>query len=67
VQDDFLAGRGERQGALAGGNGLVRSSHEAEVDGQKVGDPSQPTRVGKGLGLAEVYQDTSQVVRRSKR
>ena len=32
VQDDIPAGRGEREGALAGGDGLVIRAHEAEMD-----------------------------------
>ena len=32
VQDDIPAGRGEREGALAGGDGLVIRAHDAEMD-----------------------------------
>ena len=32
VQDDIPAGRGEREGALGGGDGLVIRAHEAEMD-----------------------------------
>ena len=32
VQDDIPAGRGEREGALGGGDGLVIRAHEAEID-----------------------------------
>ena len=31
VQDDIPAGRGERKGALAGGDGLVIRAHKAEM------------------------------------
>ena len=32
VQDDIPAGRGEREGASAGGNGLVMRTHDAEME-----------------------------------
>ena len=32
VQDDLPAGRGEREGTLGGGDGLVIRAHEAEMD-----------------------------------
>ena len=71
VQDDIPAGRGERQGALAGGDGLVIRAHVAEMACQKDRDLSQPTRVveglSEGLGLAQIRQDAPQVARRMER
>ena len=62
VQDDIPAGRGEREGALSGGDGLVIRAHEAEMLCQKARDLSKPTRVVEGrcegLGLAQICQDT---------
>ena len=71
VQDDIPAGRGEREGALGGGDGLVIRAHEAEMVCQKDRDLSQPPRVvegrGEGLGLAQIRQDTPKVARRPER
>ena len=71
VQDALPTGGGERQGALAGGDGLVIRAHGAEMDGQKDRDLSQPTRVVEGrcegLGLAQIRQDTPKVARRQER
>ena len=65
VQDDIPAGRGERKGALGGGDGLVICPHEAEIDRQRDRDLSQPTRVVEGhcegFGLAQNRQETPQV------
>src|SRR5207302_1663541 len=58
VQNDIAAGRGEREGALASGNGLVIRSHEVEIERQEARDLSLSTRIvegfGKGLGFAQV-------------
>ena len=35
LQDNLPAGRGERQGALGGGDGLVIRTHEGEIHVQK--------------------------------
>src|SRR5215831_17577351 len=65
VQDAIPASRGERQGTLAGGDGLVIHTTVAEMVRQKDRDLSQPTRVVKGrregLGLAQSRQDTARV------
>src|SRR5207248_38900 len=62
---DTPAGRGEREGALGSGEGLVIVAHEVEMEGQKVRDLSQPTRVvegdSEGLSLTQIRQDTPQV------
>src|SRR5262249_20725772 len=71
LQDDILASRGEREGALGGGDRLVIGAHTAEMDGKIDGDLSQPTRVveglGEGLGLAQSHQDMLSVARRPER
>jgi hypothetical protein len=70
LQDDIPAGRGEREGTLGGGDGLVIRTHIAEMDGQKTRDLSQPTRVvegrGEGFGLAQNRQNTPRVARRKE-
>jgi hypothetical protein len=57
LQDDIHTGRGECEGTLGEGNGLVMRAHEVEMDCQKAGDLRQPTRVveshREGLGLAQ--------------
>src|SRR5215471_6212092 len=62
---DTPASRSEREGALSSGEGLVIIAHEEEMEGHKLRDPSQPTRViegdSEGLGLAQICQDTPQV------
>ena len=64
LQDDLPAGRGEREGALAGGDGLVMRPTSVEMERQKARDLSQPTRVvegrREGLGLAQSRQDPPQ-------
>ena len=71
VQDDLPAGRGEREGTLGSGDGLVMRAPGVEMDCQKERDLSQPTRVvegrRKGLGLAQSRQDTPRVTRRKER
>ena len=63
MQDDITAGRGEGEGALAGGDGLIIRAHKAEMEGQKDQDLAQPARViercSEGFGLAQRGQDTS--------
>ena len=67
VQDNIPTGRGERQGTLGGGDGLVIARPATEMDCQKDRDLSQPTRVieglRKGFGLAQGRQDTPKVAR----
>ena len=57
LQDDIPAGRGECDGAVGGGDGLVIRAHEAEMSCQKARDLSQPTLVVEGcrenLSLAQ--------------
>ena len=48
MQDDLPAGRGKREGALGGSDGLVIRAHEIEMERQKARDLSQPTRVVQG-------------------
>lgn len=71
VQDDIPAGRGEREAALGGDDGLVKHAPALEMDRQKAADPPQPTRVVEahceGLGLAQTRQDTPCVARRQER
>ena len=71
MQDDISSGGGERQGVLAGSNGLVVRAQEIEVRGQKDRDLSQPTLVVKGyckrLSLAQVCQDTPIVAEQPER
>ena len=50
LQDDLSPGRGERQGALGGGDRLVICTHEVEMACQKERDLGQSTRVVEGLG-----------------
>ena len=56
VQDDLPASRGECEGTLGGGDGLVIHAYGVEVARQKDRDLSQPPRVveghREGLGLA---------------
>src|SRR5262245_50434854 len=69
--DDVPTGRGEHQGTLGGGNGLIIRGHDVEMGCQKNRNLSQPTRVVEGrrksLGLAQTRQDTPQVTRRLER
>src|SRR5438094_616815 len=69
LEDNLPTGRGERKGALAGGDGLVMRAHDIEVVGQKERDLSQSTRVveghREGLGLTQVRQDTPHVAERA--
>src|SRR5437764_15350129 len=69
--DDVPTNRGERQGALGGGDGLVIRAHDVEMGCQKNRNLSQPTRVVEGrresLGLAQTRQDTPKVARRLER
>jgi hypothetical protein len=48
VQDGITTGRGERKGALAGGDRLVMRTPVGEIGGQKARDLSQPTRIVEG-------------------
>ena len=54
LEDNLPTGRSERQGALAGGDGLVMRAHDIEMVAQKERDLSEPTRVvedrSEGLG-----------------
>jgi hypothetical protein len=67
LEDNLPTGDGERQGALAGGDGLVMRAHDIEVVCQKERDLSEPTRViegrREGFGLAQQCQDTAKVAR----
>jgi hypothetical protein len=71
VQDDLPAGRGKRQGALGGGDGLVIRAHEAEMDRQRERDLCQPTRIvegrREGLGLAQIRQAPPKGAQRKER
>src|SRR6266702_745360 len=42
VQDGVIAGHGESEGALAGGDALIIGAHKAEMECQKDQDLSQP-------------------------
>src|SRR2546422_11101448 len=69
VQDDVPASRGEREGALGGGDGLVIRAHGVEMGCQKARDLSQPTLVVEGcredLSLAQTRQNTPRVAERA--
>jgi hypothetical protein len=71
VQDTIPAGRGEREGALGGRDGMVMCAHEEEMDAQKDRDLSQPTLIvqgrGEGLRLAQTCQDAPMITRRNER
>src|SRR5215475_3199304 len=43
--DDIPASRGECEGTLGGGDGLVIRARKVEIEWQKARDPSQPPRV----------------------
>src|SRR4029453_2498114 len=49
LKDDFPTGRGEHEGALGGGDGLVIRPPEEKIVGQKERDLSQPTGIIEGL------------------
>jgi hypothetical protein len=70
LQDGISARRGEREGVLAKGDGLVICTSLIEMEGQKVRDLSQATRVveghRKGLGLAQARQDAPRITRRQE-
>src|SRR5262245_3866945 len=57
VQDDVPTSRGEPEGTLAGGDGLVMRAHQVEIVYQKARNLSEPTRVvevyRESLGLAQ--------------
>ena len=65
VQDDLPAGRGEREGALGGGDGLVIRASVVEMEGQKARDLSQPTPIvdgrREGLGLVQQRQHALEI------
>ena len=71
LQDDIPTGRGERQGALGGGDGLVIRAHEEKwFDRKRETCPSRrgsSRAVGEGLGLAQLRQDAPKVARRQER
>jgi transposase-like protein len=50
VQDAIPAGGREREGALAGSDGLLIRTPEVEMGRQKVGDLAQTTRIVEGFG-----------------
>ena len=64
VQDALPAGRGEGEGLLGSGNGLLIRPPGVEMEGQKARDLSQAMRVVEGgrerLGLAQHRQDPLQ-------
>jgi hypothetical protein len=70
LQEGISARRGEREGVLSKGDGLVICPSLIEMEGQKVRDLSQATRVveghRKGLGLAQARQDAPRVPRRQE-
>src|SRR4030095_13355619 len=65
MQDDLPTGRGEREGALGGSDGLVIRAHEVAMERESDRDLSQPTRVvegyREGLGLAQICHSVPQV------
>src|SRR5437870_1930387 len=71
LQDNILASRGEREGALGSGNRLFMLTHLVEIVCQKEQDPSQPLRVGEGfsegLGLTQTRQNTLKIAEREER
>src|SRR5262245_19688530 len=71
LQANRPTGRGERQGALAGGDSLVMRAHDIEIVAQKERDPSEATRViegrREGLSIAQQCQDTPHVARWTER
>ena len=50
MQDDIPAGRGEREGTLGGGDGLVIRAHDVEMERQK--DETCPSRRGSSRAAA---------------
>ena len=70
-KDDIPTGRGEREGALGGRDGLIIRAHEAELLDQKARDlPSRrgsSRAAGEGLRLAQQSQDTPEVTQRPER
>ncbi len=70
-QDNLPTGRGEHQGTLRGGDGLVICAHAMDIVCQKDRDLGQSTRVIKGhregFGLAYTREDTPKVARRQER
>src|SRR5216683_3089639 len=71
VQADVPTGRREREGALAGGDGLIIGPSVVAIDRLKDEDLPQPTRIiegrGAGFSLAEIGQDTPMVAGRQER
>ena len=71
VQDALPAGRGEGEGLLGSGNGLIIGPPGVEMEGQKARDLSQAMRVVEGgrerLGLAQHRQDPLQSAERAER
>jgi hypothetical protein len=65
LQDDIPAGRGDCEGALGGGDGLVIRASVVEMEGQKARDLSQPTPIvdgrREGLGLAQQRQHALEI------
>ena len=68
LQDSIPTDRGEREGALGGGDRLVIGAHAAEMGGQQDGDLPQTTLIAEGgsegLRLVQHRQDTLPVARR---
>jgi hypothetical protein len=71
VRDAIAICRGQREGTLVGGDGLVVRAHDAEMVGQKARKLSQSARVvegfRQGLGLAEQHQDPPKLAERAER
>jgi hypothetical protein len=59
VQGDLSTGRGEREGTLSSGNGLVMGATAGEMVGQKERNLCQSTRIVEGrreaFGLAQSH------------
>ena len=72
LQDDLPAGRGERQGALAGGNGLVIRTPVSEkwTDRKRKTCPSRrgsSSASARASASRSIRQDTPKVARRPER
>jgi hypothetical protein len=71
VQDGIPARRGEREGTLATGDGLVVCALGIEMEGQKERDLAQPPWViegrREGLGLTQIHQNTPKIAERIER
>src|SRR5262249_6578380 len=71
LQDRLPAGRGECEGTLGSGDGLIIRAHEVAMDCEIDRDLAQATRVveghSEGFGLVQMYHSTSKLTNRSKR